>query len=150
MAEAALKMPEKTEAKPPAAREWRPLQALRREIDQLFEDFDLRSFRSGIDFGPFWRGEVSWGKVPAADFVESDKAYVVTAELPGMSESDVDVKYAEGTLTMDELERCYYTLVHARTGNYQETARRLGRDWRTVKAKIDGELLQRLSQGGYR
>ena len=126
MAEPALKMPEKTEAKPPAAREWRPLEMLRREVDQLFEDFGLRSFRSGMDFGPFWRGEVSWGKVPAVDFVENDKSYVVTAELPGMSESDVDVKYAEGALTIrgekkeekEERKKDYY-LSERRYGTFQ-------------------------------
>ena len=41
-----------------------------------------------------------------------------------------------GALTADELLRCYAALVHAETGNLQETARRLDLDWRTVKAKI--------------
>jgi DNA-binding NtrC family response regulator len=43
-----------------------------------------------------------------------------------------------GTLTADELLQRYCRLVHAQTGNYQETARRLGLDRRTVKAKVDG------------
>jgi HSP20 family protein len=54
----------------------------------------------GVDVDQRAGGEVSWGKVPAVDFVEHDKAYTVTAELPGMSESDIDVKYADGTLTI--------------------------------------------------
>ena len=46
-----------------------------------------------------------------------------------------------GVLTSDELLRRYYTLVYAQTRNYQETARRLGVDGRTVKAKVDEGLL---------
>jgi DNA-binding NtrC family response regulator len=53
---------------------------------------------------------------------------------------------AAGTLTMDELERGYYTLVYSHTHSYQETARRLSRNWRTVRSKIDRALLQRLSK----
>jgi transcriptional regulator with AAA-type ATPase domain len=52
---------------------------------------------------------------------------------------------AAGTLTMDELERRYYTLVYAQTGSYQDAAGRLKRNWRTVKSKIDRHLLQQLT-----
>ena len=49
-----------------------------------------------------------------------------------------------GTLNADELLRRYCTLVYAETGSYQETARRLDLDRRTVKDKVDPELLSRL------
>ncbi|MGH7306124.1 MAG: sigma 54-interacting transcriptional regulator, partial [Candidatus Rokuibacteriota bacterium] len=49
-----------------------------------------------------------------------------------------------GSLDADELLRRYCTLVYAETGSYQETARRLNLDRRTVKDKIDPELLSRL------
>jgi hypothetical protein len=42
------------------------------------------------------------------------------------------------------LLRRYCTLVYSQTGSYQETGRRLGLDRRTVKAKVDAELLRRL------
>ncbi|HEX2971205.1 MAG TPA: sigma 54-interacting transcriptional regulator [Tepidisphaeraceae bacterium] len=41
-----------------------------------------------------------------------------------------------GSLTADELLRRYCTLIQAQTHNYEETARRLGLDRRTVKAKV--------------
>jgi DNA-binding NtrC family response regulator len=47
-----------------------------------------------------------------------------------------------GDLTADELLRRYATHVHALTGSYQETARRLGIDRRTVRAKVDRRLLE--------
>jgi hypothetical protein len=51
-----------------------------------------------------------------------------------------------GRLTADELLRRYVTIVYSRTGSYEETARRLGLDRRTVKAKVDAALLGRLRQ----
>jgi transcriptional regulator with PAS, ATPase and Fis domain len=49
-----------------------------------------------------------------------------------------------GLLTADELVGRYVTVVYSRTGSYEETARRLGLDRRTVKAKVDTALLARL------
>jgi DNA-binding transcriptional LysR family regulator len=43
----------------------------------------------------------------------------------------------QGTLTVDELIGRYCTLVYAQTGSQAETARRLGLDRRTVRARID-------------
>ncbi len=45
-------------------------------------------------------------------------------------------------LTMEELMRQYCTFVYAETGSYQETARRLELDRRTVKDRIDPDLLE--------
>ena len=56
-----------------------------------------------------------------------------------------DVKL--GALTADELLMRYCTLVYAQTSNYQETARRLGLDRRTVKSRIDAEMLAELGDG---
>jgi transcriptional regulator with AAA-type ATPase domain len=46
---------------------------------------------------------------------------------------------AAGRLTADELLRRYCTLVYSQTRNYEETARRLNLDRRTVKAKVNGD-----------
>jgi DNA-binding NtrC family response regulator len=51
---------------------------------------------------------------------------------------------SSGALTVDQLLRRYCTLVQAQTMNYEETARRLGIDRRTVKAKVDRALLDEL------
>jgi hypothetical protein len=50
----------------------------------------------------------------------------------------------QGSLSADELERSYYSLLFAQTDSYQETARRLGRNWRTVKAKINPAVVLRM------
>ena len=52
----------------------------------------------------------------------------------------------EGSLSADDLLRHYCTLVFLRTGSYLETARRLGIDRRTVRAKVDPSLLAKFRQ----
>lgn len=54
------------------------------------------------------------------------------------------VEARAGRLSADELLSRYVTLIYSRTGNYEETARQLGLDRRTVKAKVDAGLLARL------
>jgi transcriptional regulator with PAS, ATPase and Fis domain len=49
-----------------------------------------------------------------------------------------------GRLTADELLTRYVTIVYSRLRSYEETARRLGLDRRTVKSKVDDALLQSL------
>jgi HSP20 family protein len=54
--------------------------------------------------------------MPAVDVVESEKAYEVTAELAGIDEKNIEVKVANGILTMtgekqvekEEKEKNYY------------------------------------------
>ncbi len=49
-----------------------------------------------------------------------------------------------GALTIDELLRRYCTLVYSQAGTYEEAARRLQVDRRTVKARVDVGLLERV------
>lgn len=56
-----------------------PLVALRKEVDSLFDDFGNGFFGSGNEVSV--RSNVS----------ETDKEFTVTAELPGLTEADVDV-----------------------------------------------------------
>jgi hypothetical protein len=49
-----------------------------------------------------------------------------------------------GQLLADDLVSRYVTIVYSQTGSYEETARRVGLDRRTVKAKVDPDLLRKL------
>jgi HSP20 family protein len=100
MAEPAAKLPVKAEKE---ARDWRPMENLRRQLGDLIEDFDrgfLRSpFRGSLlDIEPLFRRELTWTSAPPVDIVEKDGAYEITAELPGLDENNVDVKVANGVL----------------------------------------------------
>ncbi|MGO8842954.1 MAG: Hsp20/alpha crystallin family protein [Methyloceanibacter sp.] len=135
MTEEATKMPVKVEGKETerAPAEWRPLANLRREIDRLFDDFHLGGWRLPIartlfDAEPFWRGATGWGAVPAVDIAEKDKEYEIAAELPGMDDSNIDVKFADGVLTIkgekkeekEEKKKDYY-LSERRYGSFQRS-----------------------------
>ena len=66
---------------------------------------------------------------------------------PSPSADGLAAVLQDGGLTARELLGRYCTTVYARTGSYQETARRLALDRRTVKQHIDPELLERLRDG---
>jgi HSP20 family protein len=106
MAETATKLPTKTETKESAApTAWQPFESLRQEMERMFEDFRAdfggSPFRRGrLSLEPFFKREWGRGLSPAVDIVDKDNAYEVTAELPGMSEKDIEVKVAGGMLTI--------------------------------------------------
>ncbi|HCW95215.1 MAG TPA: molecular chaperone Hsp20 [Pseudomonas sp.] len=94
---------EEKKAAPPATHEpWRPFESLRRQVDRLFDDFDLSWHRplarTGVETGPFWQSGLA--RLPAVDVVEKDDAFEISAELPGMDEKDVEVKLSGNTLTI--------------------------------------------------
>ena len=108
MAEAVTKLPVKNQEKAAdvssTTQAWAPFLCLRREVDRIFDDFGggfWRSpFRSAFAVEPFWQREMTWAATPAVDVVESEKAYEVTAELPGMDEKNIEVKVSNGNLTI--------------------------------------------------
>jgi len=73
-----------------------PFYTLHREMNRLFDDV-FRGF-APIRFGsPLMEGRFGW---PSIELNETDKALTVSAELPGLSEKDVQVEIANGVLTL--------------------------------------------------
>ncbi len=68
------------------------------------------------------------------------------ARLTKRNNRDIFSEAREGTLTANELLSRYCTLVYSRTGSYEETARRLAIDRRTVKSKVNRDLLAALGE----
>jgi HSP20 family protein len=135
MAEAATKTPVETETAAPARREdVSPLDTLRREVDRLFDDFRPAGwrlpFRRPSAFELTWPRLEGWQVAPAMDMVEKDDAFEITAELPGLDEKNVDIKFANGNLTIkgekkeetEEREKEYY-LSERRYGAFQRVFR---------------------------
>jgi HSP20 family protein len=80
-------------------------QSLRREMDQLFDRFSggfgLPAVRRWFDAQPAWTYESSFSfPTPAVDVTEDDKAYKITAELPGLEEKEVEVTVSGNLLTI--------------------------------------------------
>jgi HSP20 family protein len=91
----------KTKSVVPASRErplasiWgEPFVSLQQEIDRLFDDFGMR-FGGDVDVAG-----AKTGLVPTMDVVETDKAFELTAELPGLEEKDVSIDLADNVLTI--------------------------------------------------
>ena len=104
MAETVTKLPIKQEKSSSVPQMWQPFESLRQEIDRLFNDFGQgfwRPFgRSLFAHDPLFQREMRLTTMPAVDVIESEKAYEVTAELPGMDEKNIEVKVANGVLTI--------------------------------------------------
>jgi HSP20 family protein len=137
MAEAAKKLPatgNKEMPLPARGRDW-PFDRLRDEIDSLFDSFRRDSWpnpfrRSSFETEPFWRQGLSLASAPAVDIAEKDNAYEITAELPGIDESNLDVELSNDILTIrgekkDEMEerRKDYYLSERRFGSFQRSFR---------------------------
>lgn len=70
-----------------------PMDWLRGEIDRLFEGFGQPS-ASLFNFG----GRPDATPLPAVEVSHDEKSYTLTAELPGLTEKDVDISVADGVL----------------------------------------------------
>src|SRR5215469_1098003 len=91
--------------------------SFRGEMDRLFDRFGFPSLRRVFDIEPAWRPASSFTfSAPAIDMSEDEKAYKVSAELPGLDAEDVDVSISGNTLVLkgekrqekEEKEKNYY------------------------------------------
>jgi HSP20 family protein len=108
-----------------------PLESLRQEVDRLFDEFggwNLPSRPSWFDLWPTWHRTSALTVAPAIDIAEKDKAFEITAELPGMQDKDIVVTLANGVLTIkgekkeetEEKKKDYY-LSERRYGAFERS-----------------------------
>jgi HSP20 family protein len=151
MDEIATKLPAAPQQKADRPAEWRPFEGLRREVDRLFEDFQLGAWRSpfgrgACDVQPFWRGDL-WSRAPAVDIVDKENAYEISAELPGVDENSIDVKFSDGTLTIkgekrderEEKKKNFY-LAERRYGSFQRSF--------SIPAGVDADRIEASFKNG--
>ena len=107
--EAATNLPIKTEATPTAqttkTSDWQPSEILRNQVDRLFHDFHSGFLQTPfsrplLDIELFWRRDLGFNVTPAMDIVEKDKAFEVTAELPGLDAKNIGLQLSDGVLTI--------------------------------------------------
>jgi HSP20 family protein len=70
-----------------------PFFSLRRDIDRLFDDV----FSGSMPTLGFGRSMMSW---PSVEVSETDREIRITADIPGMSDKDIEVRVEDGVLTL--------------------------------------------------
>ena len=113
-----------------ARRETRdPFLTLHREVNRLFDDmwrgFDAFDAPSMMATGSSW---------PAVDLEENDKNLVLSVELPGMSEKDVDVSFVDQSIVLRGERKAEHTDAERRTSE-----RYYGRFERRIPLDVDIE-----------
>ena len=91
---------------------------LQRQMSSMFDE----NYRT-------WRGAETLSRwAPAVDIYEKDNAIVLSAELPGMAEEDIDVEVHEGILTIrgekkfeNEAKEENYHIVERRYGAFERS-----------------------------
>jgi HSP20 family protein len=87
----------KSQALTPMRENLDPFTTFHREMNRLFDDV-FRGFGSvGRMGGALMEGRFGW---PNIELSETDKALVVSAELPGLTQNDVEVNISQGVLTL--------------------------------------------------
>ncbi len=102
---------------------WDPI----RELDSLQSDMNRM-------FDRFFEGRTGSGErqqrwIPAMDLVETDDHLVLRADLPGMSEDDVDIEIKDGVLTVSGERKAEH---EERREGYHRVERSFGRFSRSL------------------
>jgi HSP20 family protein len=124
-----------------------PFKALQQEVDKLFSDFT-----SDFPLAGRWTKNANFAI--QVDVAETEKTLEVTAELPGVSEKDIDVSLAGDILTIkaekksDKEEKTKdYHLVERSYGTFERSMRLpFKADPAKIEAKFDKGVLKLVVQ----
>ena len=118
---------------------WDPFQEmlnLRRTVDRLFDN---------VTPDHDWPQSTMWGL--AVDMVENKDDFVVKASVPGINPDDLDISYADDTLTIkgeikqeNEVKEDQYHLRERRYGSFARSI--------TLPTKIKGDAIEASYQNG--
>lgn len=109
-----------------------PISALFGNIDRLYDAFGGRNAGPTVyGTNPFAGAARNSVVVPQLDVHESDKAITVSAELPGLSDEDIDLAIEEGVLTLKGVKKSertegdedYPRLIERNYGSFQRSLR---------------------------
>lgn len=107
--------------------DWAPFDALRRQLDRFFDEAPVPKFTGESDT---FERLMGWPGRPPVDFRETDKDYELTAELPGLDASDVDISLSNGSLVIHgekkserEEKKEGYMLSERRYGSFRRSFR---------------------------
>ena len=107
-------------------------------VDRLFEDF-----WGGFDAAPLAPAAFT----PRLDVKESDAEYVVTAELPGLEEKDVEISLEDDVLTIRGEKRAEHTDENAGYKHVETVTGRFERRL-ALPTEVDAESVSATSKNG--
>jgi HSP20 family protein len=112
---------------------WQELETLQERLERILGG-TWPTFTDG--------GAGEW--TPAVDFKETDKEFVLTAELPGMAENDVDVEVEQNILTIKGEKRTEREEKKEKDGQYHLVERSYGFFQRafTLPPAVDAAKIQ--------
>jgi HSP20 family protein len=125
---------------------WEPvreLNSLQQEMNRLFSSFfDTPTAGNGASHARRW--------IPAMDLVETDEHYVLTADLPGLSQEDINLEFDGDVLTLSgerksehtERKEGFYRLERAAGSFSRSLTLPEGIDPEAVKATFDKGVLE--------
>ncbi|MDA8020454.1 MAG: Hsp20/alpha crystallin family protein [Thermoanaerobaculia bacterium] len=111
-------------------------------VDRFFNEVGFPAGENGADTSDRW--------LPPVDIQETDDAFVVSADLPGLSKDDIDISLEDGVLTLagerkfsnEETEGKTFRRIERSYGSFRRSfTLPQGVDAKKVNAKFtDGEL----------
>lgn len=117
-----------------------PFATFRQQMDRLFDDFFTPVAGEGRAFAtPGGAGASSIQ--PSIDVDETEQAYTVTAELPGIAEQDVELNLADNALTISGEKRSER---NEEQGGRRYSERTFGRFSRTIPfpSEVDADRVE--------
>ncbi|MCX8031540.1 MAG: Hsp20/alpha crystallin family protein [Thermodesulfovibrionales bacterium] len=114
--------------------DYEPFAFLRDELDRLFDNF----FK-GFEIEPFERKFATFS--PSIDISETDNELIISAELPGIDEKDIDVSLTKDSLTIKGEKK---EEKEEKSKNYYRMERSYGAFSRTIPlpAEIDTDKVE--------
>jgi HSP20 family protein len=125
---------------------WEPvreLNSLQQEMNRLFSSFfETPTAGNGASYARRW--------IPAMDLVETGDEYVLTADLPGLSQDDINLEFEDNVLTVSgerksehtERKEGFYRLERAAGSFSRSLTLPEGVDAEAVKATFDKGVLE--------
>ena len=120
-----------------------PVVSLRERVDDLFDDF-FKDFHSPS----LWKSSFSQSDfMPKIDISESDKEISISAELPGMTEKDIEVTLEDNMLNIKGEKKHEE---EKKEKNYHHIERRYGSFYRSIPISevVDSEKIDASFKNG--
>jgi HSP20 family protein len=121
-----------------------PFDLLQDRIDRMFDDFST-GFRMPSAFGSsmpsMFGGDSDFAVTPSLDMHESDNQVMLTAELPGVDEKDIDISVSDDMLTISGEKKHEF---ERKEGDRYRSERSYGKFARSVSLpfKIDADKVE--------